>query len=84
MSNDDVLNIDLDHLTVGEIEQIEELTGQAIDTFGLAGVPKGKMLHALAFVTRKRADSSFTWEAAGDLKVKLSEGETVPPTDAAG
>lgn len=79
--SDDVLNIDLDHLTVGEVEQIEELTGQAFDTLAEPGKPKGKMLRALAFVIRRRTDADFTWEAAGNLKVVLND-ETVPTTAA--
>lgn len=80
MSADDVLSIDLDHLTVGEIEEIEELTGQGLDAFGAPG-PKGKMLRAIAFVTRKRSNPDFTWEEAGKLRVELGE-KPVPPTDA--
>ncbi len=81
--DDNVLNIDLDHLTVGEIEEIEELTGQPIEAIGDRDRPKGKLLRAIGFVARKRVEPSFTWEDAANLKVKLSEGEA-PPTNAAG
>lgn len=74
-----VLNVDLDHLTVGEIEDIEELSGLSIDAFGKEGVPKGKVMRALGFVIRRRADPDFTWEQSRDLKIQLTE-EKVPPT----
>lgn len=82
MSSDDVLDVDIDHLTVGEIEEIEELTGQSIDQLGESGTPKGKLMRALGFVTRKRTNPDFTWDDAGRLKVQLAGGVPVPPTDA--
>lgn len=88
MSNDvlvdDVLHVDLDHLTTAEIEEIEERTGQAIDSLAEKGAKKGTMLRALGFVLRKRDDPTFTWEDAGRLKVQLSGETTVPPIAAAG
>jgi hypothetical protein len=80
--SDDLLNVDLDHLTVGEIEEIEDLTGLSIDAFGEKGKPKGKMLRAIGYVTRKRTDPAYTWEAAGNLRVELGSAP-VPPTAAA-
>lgn len=76
---DDVLNIDLNHLTVAEIEEIEERTGLPFDQFGESGKPKGKLLRGIAFVLRRREDPSFTWEEAGNLKVVLG-AEPVPTT----
>jgi hypothetical protein len=78
-----VLNVDLDHLTVGEIEDIEELSGLSIDAFGKDGVPKGKAMRALGFVIRRREDPEFTWEQARDLKIKFDQ-QAVPPTGSDG
>lgn len=82
MSNptpDDVLNVDITHLTVEEIEQIEDLTGQAIDAAMNPDKPKGKFLRALAFINGRRTDPEYTWELAGKMKVVLAE-KPVPPT----
>lgn len=82
VSAEDVLSIDLDHLTVAEIEEVEELADMSIEDLGKPG-KRGKMLRALAFVIRKRTQPEFTWEEAGNLRVSFAE-EPVPPTDAVG
>lgn len=82
--SDDVLSVDIDHLTVGEIEEIEDRAGSPIDSFGDPTKPKGKLLHALAFVMRRRDNPNFTWEDAGKLRVELSTDNPVRPTNAAG
>ncbi len=81
---DDVLNVDIEHLTVSEIEEIEERAGLPFDALGNPNQPKGKLMRALGFIVRRREDPSFTWEQAGELRVVLSGDEAVPPTDAAG
>ena len=85
---DDTFTLDLNELnelTIGEIEEIEERTGVALDRFMAGDVPKGKMLRALAYVTRRRTYSEFTWEDAGNLKVRFDDAPTpVDPTVAAG
>lgn len=79
MSDPDVLEIDLDYLTVEELEEVEDLTGKGIDTLAKEGAPKAKMMRAIGFVMRKRTDPSFTWEQAGKLKVMFKD-DVVPPT----
>jgi hypothetical protein len=75
----DVLTVDLDHLTVGEIDDIEELCGQSIDAFAKEGSRKGKAMIALGLVTRRRTDPDFTWEQARNLKIKVDSAPV--PTD---
>ena len=77
---DDTLNFDINDLTIAEIVEIEELTGMPFDSMGDATKPKGKMLQALAFITKRRADPSFTYEQAGALKNNLDSGDA-DPTD---
>ena len=77
---DDTLNFDINDLTIAEIVEIEELTGMPFDARGDASKPKGKMLQALAFITKRRADPSFTYEQAGSLKINLDSGDA-DPTD---
>ncbi len=75
---DDVLDVDISELTVGEIIEIEELTGMPLDALGQADKPKGKMLAALAFVSKRRENPKFTWEDALELKITTSQTEVDP------
>ena len=77
---DDTLNIDINELTISEIVEIEELTGLPFDAMGDATKPKGKMLQALAFISKRRDNPDFTWEDAGALKIDLANAEP-DPTD---
>jgi hypothetical protein len=69
------LEVDLDLLTVGEIEQAEEMTGIAIDVLGMAGAPKGKMYRVLGYLVKRRDNPSFTYEDAGNLIVEPTSEE---------
>lgn len=91
MSGDDVsavLAVDLNHLTVGELEELEDFLELSIDEIGEViqdkTKRKAKFLRALAYIIQKRSNPEFTWEDAAQLKVSFSESDTVPPTDAAG
>ena len=75
---EDVLDVDISELTVGEIIEIEELTGMPLDALGQSDKPKGKMLAALAFVSKRRDDPKFTWEDALELKITTSQTEVDP------
>jgi hypothetical protein len=75
---DDVLDVDISELTVGEIIEIEELTGMPLDALGQADKPKGKMLAALAFVSKRRENPKFTWEDALELKITTSQSDVDP------
>lgn len=83
MSSDNVVSFDIDDLTVGEIEEVEELSGSSIDALGTPGEKKGKLLRAIGMVKKKRTDPNFTWEQARDLRA-VQVSDDVPPTDAAG
>lgn len=80
----DYLEIDLEDLTVGEIEIIEDVIGGPIDRAFLEGAPKGKALRALGYVVRRRTNPEFTLEDAGNLKIRLAETPEADPTSAAG
>ena len=75
---EDVLDVDISELTVGEIIEIEELTGMPLDALGQSDKPKGKMLAALAFVSKRRENPKFTWEDALELKITTSQSEVDP------
>ena len=76
----DVFTIDINDLTIAEVVLIEEMTGLPLDALGQPDVPKGKMMQALAFISKKRVDPDFTWEQAGELRIS-AVSEKVDPTD---
>ena len=76
----DVFTIDINDLTIGEVVLIEEMTGLPLDALGQPDVPKGKMMQALAFISKKREDPDFTWEQAGDLKIN-AVSEKIDPIE---
>ena len=76
----EVFNIDINELTIAEIVEIEERTGLPFDALGDQSKPKGKLLQALAMISKRKEDPEFTWEMAGDLKIN-AESEPVDPTD---
>jgi len=78
----DVLNVDINELTIAEVVEIEERTGLPLDALGQADKPKGKMLQALAYIVKRRDDPEFTWEMAGALKINTTS-EKIDPTDGA-
>ena len=80
---DDVFEVNLQTLKVREIEEIEEIIGVGFDVAFSAGSPKGKVMRALAYVTRKRTDPEFTLEQAGEMVIKLADDEPDPTPAAA-
>ena len=80
MTDIEHFNIDINDLTIGEIVEIEERTGLPLDALGQADKPKGKMLQALAYISKRRDNPDFTWEMAGDLKIN-TDSTPVDPTD---
>ena len=80
MSNEtfDVLDLDISSLTISEIVEVEELTGMPLDSLGQPDKPKGKMLQALAYITKKRDNPDFTFEMAGNIKITTTESKTDP------
>ena len=77
----ELFNIDINSLTIAEVVEIEDRTGMPLDALGQADKPKGRMLQALAYITKRRDDPAFTWEMAGELKI-TTDAESVDPIDA--
>lgn len=75
--------IDLQHLTISELEEIEEKSGLPIDVLADPKRPKAKMMRAVAYVLRRRDNPAFTWEDAGSLRISFGESPPVVPTIAA-
>ena len=80
MADNDHFNIDINDLTIAEVVEIEDRTGMPLDALGQADKPKGRMLQALAYISKRREDPDFTWEMAGDLKIS-TDSTPADPTD---
>ncbi len=76
----DSFNIDINDLTIAEVVEIEERTGLPLDALGQADKPKGLMLQALAYISKRRDNPDFTWEMAGALKISTAS-DPVDPSD---
>ena len=74
----DELNLDISDLTIAEIVEIEELTGMPLDSLGQADKPKGKMLQAMAYISKRRDNPDFTFEMAGNIKITTTETKPDP------
>lgn len=64
------LEIDLDSLTIDEVETLEEIAGCGIDAIGKAledGAPKARLVKAFAYLTLKRQDPSVTLADVGRM-----------------
>lgn len=74
------MDIDLNSLTLGEVEELEELCGRSIDT--LLDGSKGRVMRALYWVVARRSDPSLTWEATANLSL-VDVSAVLDPTKAA-
>lgn len=74
------MDINLDTLTLAEVEEIEELTGKAIDA--LFDGAKARVMRVLYFVMMRRTNPELTFEDTAS--VTISEvTEMMNPTSAA-
>ena len=80
MADSEHFNIDINDLTIAEVVEIEERTGLPLDALGQADKPKGLMLQALAYISKRRDNPDFTWEMAGALKIS-TDATPVDPGD---
>ena len=72
------LSLDISDLTIAEIVEIEELTGMPLDSLGQPDKPKGKMLQAMAYISKKRDNPDFSFEDAGKIKITTTETKPDP------
>lgn len=76
------MDLSLDDLTIGDLEEIEQITGQSSDKILNGGMPSAKALKAIVFVTHRKQDPDFTLEDAAAVKVtSIDIGDDDPPTD---
>ncbi|MFC9739156.1 hypothetical protein ACFVKC_14720 [Streptomyces noursei] len=76
----DVLSIDLDSLSIDEIETIEEIIDGPLDDLAKPGARKAKMLRAMAVVIMQRKDPDFSAADAGKLRISLKNATKADPT----
>lgn len=60
-------NFSLENLTLGEVSQLEELSGLSLTEIADEHAPKGKFMTALAYLSKRRQDPSFTYSQAETL-----------------
>ena len=77
---DSHINFNINDLTISEIVTVEDLTGLPFDALTDPDKPKGRMLQALAFISKKRENPEFTFEMAGELSISM-ESEELDFTD---
>ena len=80
MTDTEHFNIDINDLTIAEVVEIEDRTGLPLDALGQADKPKGRMLQALAYISKRRDNPDYTWEMAGALKIS-TDSTPADPTD---
>tara|TARA_R110000744_G_scaffold27440_1_gene67027 strand:- start:1591 stop:1842 length:252 start_codon:yes stop_codon:yes gene_type:complete len=80
MTDTEHFNIDINDLTIAEVVEIEDRTGLPLDALGQADKPKGRMLQALAYISKRRDNPDYTWEMAGALKIS-TDSTPVDPSD---
>jgi hypothetical protein len=87
-----VLALDPDSLTIGDLEDFEEIVGRDLfevlpknEAEAEGWQPGVKVIKALVFLTQRRVNPDFTLADARNVKVtQLTLGASDSPTDAAG
>lgn len=81
------LTVDLDDLTLGDLDEFEDISGQTFDQAQEGRFRSIKALIALVYLTKRKADPAFTLDDARNAKVtslRLNTGTEEDPTDAGG
>ena len=73
--------LDVNDLTLGEVEELEAVTGMTIEDFGPGMKFTAKIALAFVYLTEKRKNPDYTLDDA--RKVKVSELESRPTEGAA-
>lgn len=75
--------LDVSQLTVGDVEDIEEICGKQLDELDFK-TPSAKLMKAIIYINGRRDNPDFTLEEA--RQVKLAEVKLVenPPTEDGG
>ena len=60
----------LEHLTLGEVAAIENLSGMSIKAMAEGDSPMGKMMAAMAYVIKRRSNPDYTFADAMNLTME--------------
>ena len=72
------ITFNFEELTIGDIEEIENITGKAYEDMDW-NKPSMKLMKAMVFISERRKDPEFTIEDAAKVKlVDLKVGEENP------
>ncbi|MEV6399621.1 hypothetical protein AB0M39_33385 [Streptomyces sp. NPDC051907] len=74
----ELLALDLDSLTIDEIDIIETVTDAPLDDLRKPGTRRAPMLRAMAVVLKRRTDPNFSIEDAGKLRIQLKPSKAKP------
>lgn len=77
------VNVDIDTLTLGEMETVEDLTGLGLDEIAAAinrPGPKAKILLALAFVSERRTNPDVTLDDVRGMSIELEASDPKGPS----
>jgi hypothetical protein len=73
--------LDFESLTIGELEQIEDITGLAFSNIDWEH-PSTKVMKAMAYIAGKRSDPTFTIEDAANVKLTAFSNAVQQPKEA--
>ncbi|MFJ4666730.1 hypothetical protein [Kitasatospora purpeofusca] len=76
----ELLSVDIDSLSIAEIELIEEVIDAPLDSLAKDGARRGPMLRAMAVVIKRRTDPDFSIEDAGNLQISIKSKKKPDPT----
>ena len=62
--------IDINSLTLGEIERVEQRARQGIGTLQDSTAPKATLMRALVFELMRRDNPAVTWDETGKLTMQ--------------
>ena len=74
------MSVAIEDLTMGEIDQLETLTGLSMAEIGDPKTPKAKFLTAYAYLVKHREDTTFTYNQAEAMT--LAEVNSITGGDA--
>ena len=60
----------IQNLTISDLAEVERLSGQPLGDLTDPKAMKGNLMQAIVFVTKRREDSNFTFEMAGNLTME--------------
>jgi hypothetical protein len=66
--------MNVNELTLGDVAEVEDLSGQPLASLSDTKAPKGKLMVALAYIIKRKQDPKFTLEHAKKLTMEEIEG----------